>query len=365
MRNKVITVPAIKTPIAESPGFAKKLLSDFKLDILGLCGYGCRYCSSNWGNYLRIHRKPFAEEAERQLGVREYPDTDPSLTILWDDIYESIERQLVRKPRIWGQGKTLVFSMLTDGFSPLLVDTGLTERILNLVLDRTSFRIRVLTKNAAVGSPTWTDFFASHPGRFVVGLSTGTFDDRASSRIELGTPRPSERLQALRYLQDAGVPTYGMLCPVMPDVLEADGAGLRALIAAIRPKRVEHVWAEPYNDRKNWQVVQCGFPPGSFAHDWFQKVFFQKNWSLWSQYATDIYRILHEEACAGGWTHKLRYLLYELRITRADALRFQETDCDGVLFQSKPHEDGISRNGHFVTGRERDTTTCRRDGMRT
>ena len=151
MRNKVITVSAIKTPIAQSPGFSKKLLSDYKLDILGLCGYGCRYCSSNWGNYLRIKREIFADEAERQLGVRAYPDTDPSLMIPWEGIYESIESQLVRKPKTWGQGKTLVFSMLTDGFSPLVVDIGLTHRILGLIVDRTSFRIRVLTKNARSG----------------------------------------------------------------------------------------------------------------------------------------------------------------------------------------------------------------------
>ena len=41
-----------------------------------------------------------------------------------------------------------------------------------MVLDRTSFRIRVLTKNAVVGSKPWVDFFAKHGDRFVVGLST-------------------------------------------------------------------------------------------------------------------------------------------------------------------------------------------------
>lgn len=40
-------------------------------------------------------------------------------------------------------------------------------------VERTSFRVRVLTKNAIVGSQRWIDFFASRPGRFVVGLSTG------------------------------------------------------------------------------------------------------------------------------------------------------------------------------------------------
>jgi DNA repair photolyase len=238
--------------------------------------------------------------------------------------------------------------MLTDGFSPLLVESGQTRRALELILARTSFRIRILTKNSAVGSPEWVPFFAKHRDRFVVGLSTGTLDDRAASRIELGTPWPSQRLSALRALQDAGVATYGMLCPVMPDVLEDDGAGLRQLIAAVRPERVEHIWAEPYNDRRNWQIVQRGYRPGSFAHTWVQDVFAERNWSLWSRYAAEIYRILHDEATRGGWSSKLRYLLYELRVTADDGKVFEKTNLEGVLLQSKPDKDGMSRNRHFA-----------------
>jgi hypothetical protein len=72
MKNKTVEVPAIKNPIQKSPGFAKKDLADFKLDIMALCGFGCRYCSSNSGNYLRINRTPFTEAAMVQLGEAEY-----------------------------------------------------------------------------------------------------------------------------------------------------------------------------------------------------------------------------------------------------------------------------------------------------
>lgn len=348
MKNQVVIVPAIAKPIAVSPGFAKKLLSQFKLDLMALCGFGCRYCSSNAGNYLRIHREQLADETERQLGVRLYPDTDPSLTIHWGDVFEKIEKQLGSKPRTWGQGQTIVFSMLTDGFSPLLVESGQTRLALEWLVDRTSFRIRVLTKNAVVGSPEWIEFFLQHPDRFVVGLSTGTVDDRSASRIELGTPWPSKRLAALRNLQDAGVPTYGMLCPVMPDVLDGNGAGLEQLVAAISPERVECVWAEPYNNRHNWQAVQLGYQPGSASHSWFQSVFGERNWSMWSRYATELYTRLHAAASRDGWTEKLRHLLYELRITGEDASVFEHTGLDGVLLQTKPNSDGASKNPSFA-----------------
>ena len=60
MQTQKVEIPSIKNPIAPSPGFAKKLLADFKLDRVGLCEFGCRYYSSNHGNYLPINRKRFA-----------------------------------------------------------------------------------------------------------------------------------------------------------------------------------------------------------------------------------------------------------------------------------------------------------------
>lgn len=211
MQNKIVEVPTIKTPIQPSPGFSKKELSTYKLDILALCGYGCRYCSSNNGMYLRIKRADFKELTGQQIGKEVIPSEDPSLMFVYPDILTNLIAQLDKKNPDWGAGETLVFSMLTDGFSPLLVDQGITEAALQMVLDRTSFRIRVLTKNSIVGEDKWIKFFQRYPDRFVVGLSIGNMDDNWSRTIEIGVPVPSERLQALKNLQEAGVPTFSML----------------------------------------------------------------------------------------------------------------------------------------------------------
>src|SRR5690606_12396317 len=141
------------------------------------------------------------------------------LTFIWRDAIEKLEHQLASKPKSWGAGSTIVVSMLTDAFSPDLVRNGITRRALELLLDHTGFRIRILTKNSIVGRAPWIDLFAEHKERFVVGLSTGTMDDSWARRVEVGTSSPSSRLRALHALQDAGVPTYGMLCPVFPGVV--------------------------------------------------------------------------------------------------------------------------------------------------
>ncbi len=336
----IVDIPTIQEPIQPSPGFTKKKLSEFKLDICGLCQFGCTYCSSNHGNYLRINRKPFADLTERQTGVRALPADTPNLMFTWPAVLENLERQLAMKPMSWGHGQTLVFSMQTDGFSPRLVNYGTTKAALAMVLDRTSFRIRVLTKNAVVGSKPWVDFFAKHGDRFVVGLSTGTLDNSWARMVELKTSLPTARIRALNNLQDAGVPTFGMLCPVFPHAVENDG--LERLVDAIRPGLVEHVWAEPYNDRFNWQGVYEACPAGGPDRQLLSEVYGEKNDVAWSHYATGLYTRLRRKAEHEGWTDKLRYLLYEDKIVPDDAHNFD--GLAGVLLQSKPDEDGISQN---------------------
>jgi hypothetical protein len=330
-----------------SPGFQKKELADFKIDLMALCGFGCSYCSSNWGNYLRINREDFAERTEKQLGKRLYPDTSPDLAMIWPDVLEKLSAQVLAHRRrhdalpIWGLGKTLVFSMLTDGFSPVLVGNGTTEKALRLVLDNTRFRIRVLTKNAVVGAQRWIDFFLKYPGRFVVGLSCGTLDGAWARKIEKGTSSPRARIEALRALQDAGVPTYGMLCPIFPDLL--DGDRLHELVREIRPSLCETIWAEPFNDRANWECVRAGYPEGSDGWSWLTEAYANgRNDFVWSAYATELYRRLRAALELRGERHKLRYLLYENPITALDSRAF--AGLYGVLLQTKPREDGYSPN---------------------
>lgn len=341
VKPKLVEVPNPKNVIHSSPGFAKKELATFHAELLALCQAGCSYCSSNSGNLLRIRREKYADLTEKQTGKRTLPSNDPALMFKYPDVIERLEAQLDARRKRWGAGETLVFSMLTDGFSPWLVEQGLTRRALEILVQRTDFRIRVLTKFATVGNQEWIDFFAAHPGRFVVGLSVGTTDDAWARHVEIGTSQPRARVAALRRLQDADVPTFGMLCPVFPDMLADEG--LERLIEGIRPERCEHVWAEPYNDRLNWTAVRAGYDPKSAGYDFMTDVYGRKNKPRWSRYATDLYVRLRQRADRDGWASKIRYLLYELDITAADAPRFG--DGAGVLLQSKPDEEtGLSRN---------------------
>lgn len=345
MKRKLVVVPTVKDPVKLSPGFGKKGLADWKLDLLALCEFGCRYCSSNGGLYLTFRRRSFGDATEAQLGTRIDPNDDPALTYQYGDIIGSLERQLANEKASVGRGLTLVVSMLTDGFSPGLVLDGTTEAALRLLLERTAFRIRVLTKNAVVGTQKWIEFFLRYPGRFVVGLSVGTSNDHWARTIEVGTSSPSARLRALRALQDAGVPTFGMLCPVFPDTL-ASGQ-LDGLIDAVRPARCETVWAEPFNNRQNWEVVRDAYGSGSPGYAWLDAVYGKRRTDVWSAYATDLYVHLRDRSRREGWTDRLVYLLYEGLINAADAPRY--AGFAGLSLQAKPDKQtGLSRNPHIA-----------------
>lgn len=346
MKNRIVDIPSIKDPIKASPGFFKKELADHKLDIMGLCGAGCAYCSSNEGNYLRIRRADFAAAAETQLGERLLPGSSPELSFRWTDFEQRLDEQLVVKDRL-GLHKTLVFSQLTDAFSPWAVKSGLTRRTLDKVLARTLFRIRVLTKFDYVGRPEWINLFKAHPGRFIVGLSIGTLDDAWARRVEVWTSAPTARVKALHRLQDAGVPTYGMLCPVFPHVVQRYEVG--RLVDAIRPERCETVWAEPYNDRNNWVAVAAGCDPDEYR--WFRSVFGGGDKARWSEYAGMLYANLTEALALAGQMHKLRYLLYEGDVMADEAQCMEE--LNGILLQGPKGPDGYSKHEVFREAEKR------------
>ncbi len=360
MKNKTVYLTAVQSPIAPAPGFAKKHLADYHLELGALCVFGCSYCSSNTGNYLRINRAKFAAETERQLGERLAPVTtkvegrdfaaDPTLTFAWPDVLDKLDAQLrARRRPGFGRGKTLVFSMLTDSFAPTVVASGMTHAVLETLLKETEFRIRVLTKSAIVGTRPWIDFFLAHPGRFVVGLSTGTLDDAWARKVELGTSSPTARIKALHRLQDAGVPTFGMLCPIFPDALE--GGGVMRLVRAIRPHLCEHVWAEPYNDRANWRSVRAGFHPSSAPASLLAMMFGPGSLrAAWSDYAVELYAQLRRAADAGLWLEKLKFLLYEGNVINAHVHRLviRFGSLRGMLLQGPTLDDGSSKHPLFA-----------------
>lgn len=318
-----------KIQIQPCPGFTKKTLADYHLELIGLCGFKCTYCSSNRGvAYVRLSEPRWRVAVKDQLGVELdicdsiTPDGD-SIMIGYPDIVGLLEAELVDKPTDYGEGKTLVLSQLTDPFSPSLVTSGVTRRVLDLLLERTKFRIRILTKSAVIGKPEWVRFFGAYHDRFIVGMSITTLDDRIVETVERGTSKPSARIRAHRVLQDHGIPVYGMLCPILPDSVQY----LSQLLDGIRPRACETVWIESVNPRQDlW----------SKHHP--------TNRADWSRYTTDLYLAVAHRATEQGWIDRLHYLLYESDLTISDGMKFK---LGGYSLQGKS-DPQTGRSEHFA-----------------
>lgn len=343
MKSIRVELPPLKK-IIQPANWDKKRLADAKLDALLYCEFGCPYCSSNSGMHLRMKKHTIQSAVSEITDSIFNPHDAGNVVIAYKNLLSALDRELDSYADKPGNGETLVYSKLTDGFSPVLLMTGTARSILEKLIEKTKYRIRVLTKNAIVGRPEWTRFFSEHADRFVVGLSIGTLNDAFAKKMEWRTSTPTARVKALHQLQDAGVPTFGMMCPVFPQVVETDE--LERLVESIRPELCEHVWAEPYNDRHNWKGVRDVYKDDAEMWEWMTKVYQKRDLATWSKYATDLYVRIHDKAVNDGWSDKLRYLLYEADITATDALNFG--DLDGVLLQSKTGDNGQSKNPAFA-----------------
>lgn len=329
MKYLPVVVPSRKTQIHPAPGFKKKGLADYHLELSALCGFKCTYCSSNAGNFARIRGRVddwagAVAAAGEKLDMQDSVTSDGRAIVLtFENIIGQLERELLAVKRDFGCGNVLVVSELTDAFVPALVQPGITRRALELLLERTEFTIRILTKSAVVGKPEWVDFFAAHRDRFLVGLSITTIDDRIVETVERGTSTPSARIKAHRVLQDSGIRTYGMLCPVLPESVQH----VDALLDAIRPERCEQIWAEPINHRSDkW----------SLDHRELQ----------WSGYSLGLYSSIAERASRDGWIARLNYLLYEGGVAPEHAKAYLL--FGGFSLQSTATKLGHSKHPQFA-----------------
>ena len=75
------------------------------------------------------------------------------------------------------------------------------------------------------------------------------------------------------------------------------------------------------------------------------EVYDNKSSKTWSAYATDLYLRTLDQAIQGGWTSKMRYMLYESQVTEQDATKFG--GGQGLLLQ-QTDKGGISKNPAFA-----------------
>lgn len=230
-----------KSVINDQSGFSKKRLCDGLTFTAGqACAYSCTFCYVE--SALRRVQHLNRIKTERNLKFEE-------MVVEIKDAAMKVRKYLtVRgKPKFpkHDDNRVIYGSPLVD-VAATMDQVRETVAICKAILELTHWQIRLLSKSSFLKQVA-QQIPEKYKNRVIYGLSTGTLDTELAKSFEKGTSLVSKRLETLKWLQDNGCRTYGMICPILPQKDYTQFA--KQMTATIDLAKCEHVWAEVINLR--------------------------------------------------------------------------------------------------------------------
>jgi DNA repair photolyase len=167
------------------------------------CEHGCIYC--------------FARPTHAYLGLSPGLDFESKL-FMKPDAPELLERELSSArytPR------TIAIGTNTDPYQPIERRYEIMRRILE-VLERAGHPVGIVTKSNLVVRDIDILTRLAQRNLVKVAVSVTTLDAKLARVMEPRAPTPVRRLDALRQLSAAGIPTSVMVAPVIPVINDAE-----------------------------------------------------------------------------------------------------------------------------------------------
>jgi DNA repair photolyase len=182
------------------------------------CEHGCVYC--------------FARPTHAFLGLSPGLDFESKL-FMKPNAPDLLERELSAsgyEPRVIAIGTN------TDPYQPIERRHQIMRRILE-VLDRAGHPVGIVTKSALVLRDI--DILARMAKRNLVkvAISVTTLDPQLARTMEPRAATPPRRLEALRQLVNAGIPTSAMVAPIIPALNDAE---IERILEAVAATGVRH-----------------------------------------------------------------------------------------------------------------------------
>ena len=245
-------LPPIKTEVREDT--AKTIITrndspdisfDRSINPYRGCEHGCIYC------YARPTHTYLGHSAGLDFETKLYAKSDAAALL---------ERELA-KPGY--SPATMALGTNTDPYQPIERERRITRSILE-VLERTGHPVGIVTKSALIVRDIDILSRMAARGLAKVALSVTTLDRRLARTMEPRASTPPKRIEALRQLSNAGIPTSVMVAPIIPalndheieTILEAThaagarGAGYVLLRMPLEIKDLFREWlAEEFPDR--------------------------------------------------------------------------------------------------------------------
>ncbi|CAI2716927.1 PA0069 family radical SAM protein [Nitrospina watsonii] len=203
------------------------------------CEHGCAYCYARpTHEYLELSA---GIDFESKIGVKQQA---PQL----------LHRALSKKN--W-QPQVIALSGVTDAYQPVERKLGLTRRCLQVALD---FRnpVAIITKNHLVTRDIDVLSQLTAFDCAAVYLSITTLDTELARKLEPRASTPENRLDAVRALNDAGVPTGVLVAPVVPGLTDHE---LPAILKAAKDAGAQFA---------GYQVLRLPFGLKDLFRDWLE-----------------------------------------------------------------------------------------------
>jgi DNA repair photolyase len=193
------------------------------------CSHACTYC--------------FARPTHEYLGLGIGADFEQKIVVKINAV-ERLRAELA-SPK-WG-GDAIAMGTNTDPYQAAEGKYHLTQGIIG-VLAEAANPFSILTKSTLVLRDLKLLVAASERTRVRLDLSVGTLDKDVWRSTEPGTPPPERRLEAVRRLNDAGIPCGVLVAPILPGLSDRDDQ-IRAVVEAARDAGARSVTGVPLHLR--------------------------------------------------------------------------------------------------------------------
>ena len=178
------------------------------------CTHSCHYC--------------YARATHPYLGLNADEDFETKI-IVKTNMSEVLRQELGR--RAWTRERVAI-GTATDAYQPCEGRYRLTRRCLETLSDHDT-PVSIVTKSTLIlRDRELLTALAQGPGATVYFTIT-TLDPDLWRLIEPGTPPPHKRLEVLRRLSEAGIPTGVFLVPILPGITDAADS-IEAVAAAAK-----------------------------------------------------------------------------------------------------------------------------------
>ena len=189
------------------------------------CEFACKYCYARYTHEFMEMRD--GVDFERKIYVKQQA--------AW------LLRQDLKKVK---RGEEIAIGTATDPYLPAERRYGITRAILEELVLHAGLELGVVTKSNLVLRDADLLRRIAEKNQLYVNLTVTTVDANLARILEPRAPRPDLRLEAVRKLNEAGVPAGVICAPVVPGISD-DPKALDALVRATKEAGGRYIYANP------------------------------------------------------------------------------------------------------------------------